>query len=178
MYVYIQIHTCLLIHFDMHVDVYTFMRTPMSIYLFDCVCAYLSVGLQKTSMCVRARKYMKRTKCMRSCTYIYIYTYTHVLRYMYNVCTTCSYIYTPTHKHHNTSTNIHTYACTNIHIVYPKIHLHITTTRHRCTFIMAVSTILSPSIVSNRPLPYRTEPQHLGPHQTHLPHPYLPPLPS
>ena len=28
---------------------------------------------------------------------------------------------------------------------------------------MAVSTILSPSIVSNRPLPYRTEPKYLGP---------------
>ena len=35
--------------------------------------------------------------------------------------------------------------------------------------IMAVSTILSLSIVSNRPLPYPTEPQRLGPHQTQLP---------
>ena len=46
---------------------------------------------------------------------------------------------------------------------------------------MAVSTILSPSIVSNRPLPYRTEPKHLGrnpPHlhlHLHLPPPTLPP---
>ena len=50
------------------------------------------------------------------------------------------------------------------------------------TVIMAVSTILSPSIVSNRPFPYRTEPQHLGPHQirtealSHLPPPHPPPV--
>ena len=98
--------------------------------------------------------------------YIYIYTHTYICihahidililvsiciytdTYIDKKCTNCMCICVCIYKY------LHTYICSD---VYTYLTMRINT-------YMAVSTILSPSIVSNRTLPYRTESQHL--HQT------------